>query len=146
MSAVEALREMEAAGGRVELLGDGRLHIEAPEPLPDDLVDRIRANKPEIVAMLAGHADKRGAWDAETARLIEWFMRTPPPRRPIELCKGVVIANPALWWTALMRDIADGPGGPRACCGAMQADLKRLAAYSQGSISIELGRVLINEN
>ena len=127
MSAVEALHEMEAAGGRVKLLGDGRLHIEAPEPLPDDLVDRIRANKPEIVAMLAGHADKRGAWDAETARLIEWFMRTPPPAQPFELCRGVVILKPALCLTALKRDIAEGPNGPRARYGAVLSDLKRLA-------------------
>ncbi len=127
MSAVEALREMEAAGGRVELLGDGRLHIEAPEPLPDDLVDRMRANKPEIVAMLAGYADEREAWDAETARLIEWFQRTPPPARPFELCRGVTVARPDLWWAALMRDIGEGPEGPRAHNGAVQADLRRLA-------------------
>ncbi len=131
MSAIEALREMEAAGGRMELLGDGRLHIEAPEPLPDDLMDRIRANKPEIVAMLAGHADKRGAWDADTARLIEWFQRTPPPDKPFDLCKGVTVARPDIWWTALMRDIAEGPNGPRARYGAVQADLRRLAAASQ---------------
>ena len=137
MSAVEALREMEAAGGRVELLGDGRLHIEAPEPLPDDLVDRIRANKPEIVAMLAGHADKRGAWDAETTRLIEWFQRTTPPARPIELCRGVVVARPALWWTALKRDIADGPSGPRARYGALQQDLRRLAELFGGPAQTE---------
>ena len=69
-----------------------------------------------------------GAWDAETARLIEWFLTTEPPSQSFELCKGVVIANPALWWTALMRDIAEGPNGPRARYGALQADLKRLAA------------------
>ena len=66
------------------------------------------------------------AWDEETARLIEWFMRTPPPSRPFEICGGVVIANPALWWTALMRDIAEGPKGPRARYGAVQSDLQRL--------------------
>ncbi len=136
MSAVEALREMEAAGGRVELLGDGRLHIEAPEPLPDDLVDRIRANKPEIVAMLAGHADKRGAWDAETARLIEWFMRTPPPARPFEICQGVTVARPDFWWASLRQDIADGPGGPRAHYGAVQSNLKRLAKLFGGPVRL----------
>ncbi len=131
MSAVDALREMEAAGGRVELLADGRLHIEAPEPLPDDLVDRLRANKPEIVAMLAGHADKRGGWDEETAALIAWFMTTHPPTKPFELCRGVVILKPVPWWTALKRDIAEGPKGPRARYGAVQADLRRLAAASR---------------
>ncbi len=136
MSAVEALREMEAAGARVELLGDGRLHIEAPEPLPDDLVDRIRANKPEIVAMLAGHADKRGAWDAETARLIEWFMRTPPPARPFELCQGVTVARPDIWWASLRQDIVEGPGGPRAHYGAVQSNLKRLAKLFGGPVRL----------
>ena len=68
-----------------------------------------------------------GAWDAETARLIEWLQQTPPPAKPFELCRGVVILKPALWWTALKRDIAEGPGGPRAHYGAVQADLRRLA-------------------
>ncbi len=64
----------------------------------------------------------------DASALVEWFLTTEPPSQSFELCKGVVIANPALWWTALMRDIAEGPNGPRASCGAMQADLRRLAA------------------
>ncbi len=73
------------------------------------------------------HPPRELAWDEETARLIEWFMRTPPPAKPFELCRGVVILKPALWWASLKRDIADGPGGPRARHGALQADLRRLA-------------------
>ncbi len=77
------------------------------------------------------HPPRELAWDEETARLIEWFMRTPPPARPFELFRGVTVARPDIWWTALMRDIAEGPNGPRARYGAVQADLRRLAAASQ---------------
>ena len=51
-------------------------------------------------------------------------------QKPIELCKGVVIANPALWSASLRQDIADGADGPRARHGAVQADLRRLARAS----------------
>ncbi len=67
-------------------------------------------------------------WDAETAALIEWFLTTSPPRAPFTLTKAVVVAHPARWWEALRRDIAAGPHGPRARYGALQQDLRRLAA------------------
>lgn len=80
--------------------------------------------------LLGGNAGTGGgAWDAETARLIDWFMRTPPPDKPFELCRGVVILKPALWWAALKRDIAEGPGGPRSYYGGLQGDLRRLKAH-----------------
>ena len=67
-------------------------------------------------------------WDAEIAALIEWFLTTSPPRDPFTLSKAVVVAHPARWWEALRRDIAAGPHGPRARYGALQQDLRRLAA------------------
>ena len=49
--------------------------------------------------LLGSNAGARGGvWDAETARLIEWFMRTPPPAQPFELCQGVTVARPDIWW------------------------------------------------
>ena len=65
-------------------------------------------------------------WDAETAKLIDWFERTPPPSEPFELCRGVTVLRPETLWAYLRRDIAAGPGRGRAYYGAFQADLKRL--------------------
>ncbi len=73
------------------------------------------------------HPPRELAWDAETSRLIEWFMRASPPAQPFELCQGVTVARPGIWWASLRQDIAEGADGPRARYGAVQSDLKRLA-------------------
>ncbi len=67
------------------------------------------------------------AWDPETATLIEWFLTTPPPAEPFELYQGVTILRPEGFWEYLKSDIAAGPGKARACTGAFQKDLRRLA-------------------
>ena len=67
------------------------------------------------------------AWTPETAALIEWFLRTPPPPEPFELYKGVTVMHPVHFWEYLKSDIATGPGKARACTGAFQKDLRRLA-------------------
>ena len=50
--ALDLLREVSEAGGTVRLEG-AMLRLSAPEPLRDDLRDRLRQHKAEIVAMLA---------------------------------------------------------------------------------------------
>ena len=49
---IDLLREVSEAGGTVRLEGD-LLRLSAPEPLPDDLLARVRQHKAEIVALLA---------------------------------------------------------------------------------------------
>ena len=127
-AAVDLVREVEAAGGRLIPLDDGRLRVTALEPLPEELVDRIRQHKPEVIAILTRADLQASGWDAETAEIIEWFLTTSPPREPFTLSKAVVVAHPARWWEALCRDVAAGPHGPRARYGALQQDLRRLAA------------------
>ena len=119
-------------------------------PTPETLIQRTdRTDKSPSVSFVSaspkrfqpefGAVPGDGAFDesvlpsgwGDASALVEWFLTTEPPSQSLELCKGVVIANPALWWAALMRDIAEGPNGPRARYGAMQADLRRLAAASQ---------------
>lgn len=68
-------------------------------------------------------------WDAEAARLIEWFLTTEPPSQPFELCRAVTVARPDIWWSSLRQDIAEGPNGPRAYTGALQSDLRKLWSY-----------------
>jgi TubC N-terminal docking domain len=49
---LDLLREVSKAGGTVGLKGD-MLRLSAPEPLPDDLLARLRQHKAEIVALLS---------------------------------------------------------------------------------------------
>ncbi len=76
------------------------------------------------------------AWDAETAALIEWFLKTPPPPEPFELHQGVTIARPVHFWEYLRDDIAGGPGMGRARMGAFQKDLRRLAVLFGGPATV----------
>ncbi len=124
MSTAPALvREVQAAGGRIAF-ADGRLKLSAPAPLPDGLVDDLRTHKAEVLSFLQGQASLR--WGAETAALIAWFLRTPPPPAPFNLYPGVTVLRPDRFWESLKGDIATGPDKARACTGAFQKDLRRL--------------------
>ncbi len=130
-AAAELVREVEVAGGQLILLDNGELRVTAPEPLADGLVSRLRQHKPEVIDYLAPPAPapaELSGWDPESRHLIEWFGRTPAPAQPFRLAPGVFVARPAHFWEALHRDIAAGPDGPRARYGALQQDLRRLAA------------------
>lgn len=52
MSVRDLLDEVARHGGRLTPRGD-KLHIDAPEPLPDALMDRLRQHKPELLRLLA---------------------------------------------------------------------------------------------
>ena len=115
------LDRVHAAGGRLLMNGD-KLRVEAPAPLPDELVEQLRAAKTELIAVLAAGA----GWDSETANLIAWFLGTPAPASPFELCRGVSILRPAQYWADLKADIARGPERARGFTGALQDDLRKL--------------------
>ncbi len=72
------------------------------------------------------------AWEPGIATLIEWFNRTPPPPEPFDLHQGVTVMRPDRFWEYLKGDIAGGPGKARACTGAFQKDLRRLAQLFGG--------------
>ena len=76
------------------------------------------------------------AWDPETATLIEWFLTTPPPAEPFDLHQGVTVLRPEGFWDYLEGDIAAGPGKARACTGAFQRDLRRLAKLFGGPAKV----------
>jgi hypothetical protein len=52
--AADVLATVRAAGGDVRIVGPKRLRVIAPVPLPNDLVDRLRSVKPELLALLSG--------------------------------------------------------------------------------------------
>ncbi len=53
MSVVDLFEEVRALGGVLIPRSPDRLRVEAPEPLPEDLMKRLRARKREILATLA---------------------------------------------------------------------------------------------
>ncbi|MGK2941287.1 MAG: hypothetical protein ACSLFJ_06355 [Immundisolibacter sp.] len=72
MNARELLAEVTRHGGRL-LAHGGRLHIEAPKALPDDLIGRLRTGKAELLTVLSGGApDIRltERWPADLATLL----------------------------------------------------------------------------
>ena len=119
------IQDVHSAGGTIVAAGD-RLRLAAPEPLPDSLMDDLRQHKAEVMTLVGPE------WDAETARIVEWFLAAPPPTEPFELFRGVNIIHPARWWRHLGAEISDGPDGPRAKYGSLQKDLKRLAELFKG--------------
>ncbi len=133
IAAPALVREVQAAGGQIAVAG-GRLKLSAPAPLPDGLVNDLRTHKAEVLSFLQGQASS--GWGAETAALIEWFLRTPPPPEPFELYKGVTVMHPVHFWEYLKSDIATGPGKARACTGAFQKDLRRLAELFGGPATV----------
>ena len=74
----------------------------------------------------SANSANRSDWDAETQRLIDWFLTATPPAEPFELCRGVTILDPVRWWRSIHNDIEWGPNGPRARYGAVQGDLHKL--------------------
>ncbi len=132
-TALALVREVQAAGGQIAVAG-GRLKLSAPAPLPDGLVGELRVHKAEVVSFLQKQASS--GWGAETAALIEWFLRTPPPSDPFNLYPGVTVMHPVHFWESLKNDISTGPGMARACTGAFQKDLRRLAVLFGGPATV----------
>jgi len=50
--AVDVLTAIYAAGGTVRIAGEDRLKVSAPAPLPNALMDRLRAVKPDVTSLL----------------------------------------------------------------------------------------------
>jgi len=63
-------------------------------------------------------------WDAETAALIERFMKMQLATSGFELRSGVTVIDPVKFHECLRLDIVAGPGGARARLGSLQNDLR----------------------
>jgi hypothetical protein len=51
--AIDVLTAIYAAGGTVRIAGEDRLKVSAPGPLPNALMDRLRAVKPDVTSLLS---------------------------------------------------------------------------------------------
>jgi hypothetical protein len=51
--AVNMLAALRAAGGEVKLASPGRLKVVATTPLPDELIEQLRAAKPDLLVLLS---------------------------------------------------------------------------------------------
>ncbi len=60
--------------------------------------------------------------------LVDWFRenRKRLPRFAFNLGPAVRVADPDRYFAAIAGDVAGGPDGPRAVCGALPEDLARL--------------------
>jgi TubC N-terminal docking domain len=74
MSALRLIEAVQRAGGAITLLGD-RLRLSAPEPLPQDLLQELRAHKAELIEHLQ-HARQPKLGPPATSRLTDC---TEPP-------------------------------------------------------------------
>lgn len=76
MSAAQILAELRERGIRVEPLPDGKIYLEPEERLDADLIERVRAAKPALLALLARPepAAVRAAWTRDV---------TPDSRQPL---------------------------------------------------------------
>jgi len=52
MKAAQLLQRVQELGAVLTVPAPSRLHVSAPGPLPEDLVDALREHKPEIIAAL----------------------------------------------------------------------------------------------
>lgn len=143
MSAAELLAECQARNIVLEP-NEGELDIDAPAgALTDELLQRLRDAKPELLAMLqpqAGGLDLAAAtarrprsavpvaveWPAAAADFVLLLAPDDLPPVPFKLNPWTQVTNAANFLRSLRADILRGPSGPRAFYGALQADLLAL--------------------
>ena len=56
MSVAELLGRAQELGATFTMPGPGRLHVDAADPLPTDLVQELTENKPEIIEYISEHS------------------------------------------------------------------------------------------
>jgi len=68
--ATALIKQCRVLGANLTAIGE-RLHIEAPEPLPDDIVATLRSLKGQVLAELCKeHRNKRDCWVLEEWRRV----------------------------------------------------------------------------
>ena len=116
-AAAVLLREIEGRGVELSVAGDTLRWRAPPGAMTAKMKARLKAHKGEVIEFLArarrdserdteqNAADaptsgrtpdtKSKVWDPATGAAVEWFLASAPPARPLELQRGVTIAEPA---------------------------------------------------
>ncbi len=84
-ASADLLRQVEAAGGRLIPRGGGRLRVEAPKPLPDELMAELRAHKRELLKLVRLAAAPRPVI-ADPHAVARWLTENPPERADPDHC------------------------------------------------------------
>ena len=100
------LDQVHEAGGRLLMNGD-KLRVEAPAPLPDELVEQLKTAKPALIDMLGQREPEVDARPGASIVLL-----AVPPGVPDAWVQGVAellaMSRPGAWpedrWTALRED------------------------------------------
>lgn len=83
MAAIDMLAAVRALGGEVKLANSGRLKVVAPAPLPNELIERLRAAKPDLLTLLSSpelQTEPRDSWanaEEERAAIVEYDAGAP---------------------------------------------------------------------
>jgi hypothetical protein len=129
MEGIALLEAAERAGLRVFVEGD-ELVVRGSSTagaLARQLIEHKTGLSPLLVAR--GQEQLPAAtWTMQTKLLLDWFSRhiESLPRGPFQLRPAERVADPKTFYAALVRDIANGPAGPRAVMGGLQSDLQEL--------------------
>jgi hypothetical protein len=77
-AALDVLAAVRAIGGDVKIVASGRLKVVAPAPLADELIEKLRAAKPDLLTVLTSSApttEPAGTWreeEEERAAIVEY--------------------------------------------------------------------------
>ena len=83
MAAIDMLAAVRALGGEVKLANSGRLKVVAPAPLPNELIEQLRAAKPDLLTLLSSpelQTEPRDSWanaEEERAAIVEYDAGAP---------------------------------------------------------------------
>ena len=151
MSVAELLAECQARDINLQARG-GQLDIDAPaSALTDELSQRLRDAKPELLAMLQPQDAHSDAWQDVAAAAaprprsadpvaVEWpgaaadfcllLTADDLPAAPFKLNPWTEVRDAGTMLRWLRADILRGPSGPRARLGTLQADLLELQRFA----------------
>ena len=82
-AAIDMLAAVRALGGEVRLANSGRLKVIAPAPLPKELIEQLRAAKPDLLTLLSSpepQTEPRDSWadaEEERAAIVEYDTGAP---------------------------------------------------------------------
>jgi hypothetical protein len=71
MNAEEVLRQARSRGATFHVMESGRIKVQAPSALPDELMEGLRHNKAAVLALLSGEAPKQ-AEPAGPTEMLAW--------------------------------------------------------------------------